>query len=147
VSGPPPSSPSALVAGNIGRIMHELTLALRDARTALARETDPGRRAVLTRLIEDMKVRAAPVGSQYAKNCIVMALREWPSADDPGVSPQSLPGGVDLLGKVDLADLGLRLAEALIRFDPRIHGDEVARHEMLEVLISEFAITQPRPQA
>jgi hypothetical protein len=127
--------------------MHDLTLALRDARTAFVREPDPVRRSVLARLIEDVRMRAAPVGAQYATACIRMALQDWPSAGIPGASFGDSNHREDPLAKADLADLGLRLAEALIRFDPRIHGDEVARHEMLEVLISAFVIPPPHVQA
>lgn len=142
MSAPDPLTPSALVAGNTGHIMLELTGALRDARAALTRETDPERQTGLCRLIEEVRARAAPVSAHYARACIDMALRDRPEVErPPGMTAE------DPLGRVDLVDLGFRFAEALSRFDPRIHGDEVARHEMLEVLISEFVIPDPRPQA
>lgn len=147
MSAPPPLTPSALVAGSAGQIMRDLTGALRDARAALTRETDPERQTGLRRLIEEVRARAAPISAYYAKVCLDMAIRDRPVAATPGRAPAKGPRSRDPLGQVDLADLGFRFAEALSRFDPRIHGDEVARHEMLEVLISEFVIPDPRPQA
>lgn len=134
VNGGDPDAESAalslLVGGEMGRVMREVTRSLGDAHVALARETDPARQETVQRLIGDVTVRSALLAAQYARVCLGLV-------GQVGVE-EDVIYKLRLAGPEELAALGFRFASALSRFDPRIHGDEVALHELRGALIGEL---------
>lgn len=128
---PEPDRPLRLAAGQLGRVMSEVDRILREAGALIAREPDPDRRAALSGLVRDLEGRVAPISAEFARVCLRL------------LGPVRADGGADLRDRYDpsdeagLARLGLRFARSLGRFDPRVHGEQVALHEMREALLED----------
>lgn len=128
-AGPEPDRLLRLAAGQLGRVMSEVDRILREAGALTRREADPRRRDALSGLVRDLEGRVAPISAEFARICLRL------------LGPVRAEGSADLRDRYDpsdeagLARLGLRFAGALSRFDPRVHGDQVALHEMREALL------------
>lgn len=128
---PEPDRILRLAAGQLGRVMSEVDRILREAGALIVREPDPDRRAALSGLVLDLEGRVAPISAEFARVCLRLIGRGVPV---PEVLP---PLRSDRPDEAGLARLGLRFARSLGRFDPRVHGDQVALHEMREALLEE----------
>jgi len=135
-----PATLSDLLASDIGRVMHELALSFRHAKTVRAQFSDQAQRDQMDRMMRDVEARAARVGAHYAKICIHLVLPlDGVALADPVRSEERTVPTPDP-SALDYASLGLLFAEALSHYDPWIHGEEVAIYELREVLFEQTII-------
>lgn len=128
---PEPDRLLCLADGPLGRMMSGIERALREAETLLAREPDPTRRDAMSGLVRDLEVRAAPISADFARACLDLLD---PVRPEEGSNPTRPPLPSDESGR---ARLGLRLAAALFRVDPRVHGARAALHELRATLLEQ----------
>jgi hypothetical protein len=143
LSGPDqlnPASLSDLLSSELGRIMRELAVSFRQARSVQAQFTEQAQRDQMDQMIRDVKARAATVCAHYAKICINFVLPSDGLSPSGPVRSDEWAGPTPDPYELDYAALGLLFAEALTRYDPRIHGEEVALHELREVLFEQTII-------
>ena len=127
----PADRPLPMAVAQLAPVMSEVDRVLRETGALIAHEPDPHRRDALSGLIRDLEGRVAPISAEFARVC----LRRLGPVRADGVT--DLRDRYDPSDEAGLARLGLRFARSLGRFDPRVHGDQVALHEMREALLEE----------